>query len=140
MAGLDYLWKMKWNWGIIASISLALAVIFGAFGAHILKDKISENNLEIYEKAVFYQFIHSVGLLFIGIFLIGRNIKMFRLSALLLFLGIVFFSGSLYLLAIREISFTVNMTKILGPITPMGGLCFVTGWLCLGWGMKEIKK
>jgi uncharacterized membrane protein YgdD (TMEM256/DUF423 family) len=131
---------MKWNWGFIASLLLALAVIFGAFGAHNLKDKISEYNLEVFNKAVFYQFIHSLGLLFIGIFLMGRKIKLFHFAALFLFLGIVFFSGSLYLLSIREISFTANMTKILGPITPIGGLCFVVGWILLGLGLRKINN
>jgi uncharacterized membrane protein YgdD (TMEM256/DUF423 family) len=131
---------MKWNWGIIASLSLALAVLFGAFGAHILKDKLSEYNLKIYDKAVFYQFIHSIGLLFIGIFLIGRNIKMFRLSALFLFLGIILFSGSLYILSISGFQMNTTITKIVGPLTPLGGLCFVIGWLFLGWGMKENMK
>jgi len=131
---------MKVNWGFLAAILLALAVIFGAFGAHSLKDKISDYNLDVYNKAVFYQFIHALGLLFIGIFLIGRNVKLFRLAALFLFLGIIFFSGSLYLLSIREISFTSNLTKILGPITPLGGLCFVTGWILLAMGLRGNVK
>ena len=128
------------NWGFTAAILLAVAVIFGAFGAHSLKDKISDYNLEVYNKAVLYQFIHALGMLFIGIFLVGRNIKMFNLAALFLFLGIIFFSGSLYLLAIREISFTANLANILGPVTPIGGLCFVLGWLLLAIGVKRNIK
>ncbi len=131
---------MKMNWGFIAAILLALAVIFGAFGAHSLKDKISDYNLEVYNKAVIYQFIHALGMLFIGIFLAGRNIKMFNLAAVFLFLGIIFFSGSLYLLAICEISFTANISNILGPVTPIGGLCFVIGWFLLAMGLKRNAK
>lgn len=128
------------NWGFIAAILLALAVMFGAFGAHSLKDKISDYNLEVYDKAVFYQFIHALGMLFIGVFFAERNIKIFNLSAVFLFLGIVFFSGSLYLLAIREISFTANIANILGPVTPIGGLCFMVGWFLLAIGITRNAK
>ena len=65
---------------------------------------------------------------------------MFNLAAVFLFLGIIFFSGSLYLLAIREISFTANIANILGPVTPIGGLCFVMGWFLLAMGLKRNVK
>lgn len=128
------------NWAVLATFLLALAVIFGAFGAHTLKDKISDYNLEIYNKGVFYQFIHSIGILFLGLFLIGRENKFLRLSALFLLLGIIFFSGSLYLLSLRDISFTGSITKILGPITPLGGLCFVAGWILMGLGLRQTTR
>ena len=97
-----------------------LAVITGAFGAHGLKDLLGRNGTaDIWEKAVFYHFIHAV-MLFI---LAGR--KPFSAVAWWSFLiGIVIFSGSLYLLALTN-------DRWLGAVTPVGGVSFIVGWTCL---------
>ena len=97
-----------------------LAVALGAFGAHSLKDLLVRNEtLTIWEKAVFYHFIHTA----VMVFLAGRT--PLPLGPWFCFLtGIVIFSGSLYLLALT------NM-KWLGAITPIGGLSFLAGWLWL---------
>jgi uncharacterized membrane protein YgdD (TMEM256/DUF423 family) len=104
----------------IASVLGFLAVALGAFGAHSLKDLLARNETtSIWEKAVFYQFIHTV-MLFV---LAGRT--PLRTGPWFSFLiGIIIFSGSLYLLAITNV-------KWLGAITPLGGLSFLVGWLWL---------
>jgi len=97
-----------------------LAVVLGAFGAHGLKDLLTQNGTtSIWEKAVFYHFIHAVMLFVLA------DRKPFPAMAWWSFLvGIFFFSGSLYLLAITNILW-------LGAITPVGGLSFLIGWGCL---------
>lgn len=103
---------------------LALAVILGAFGAHALKSKIEPDLLQVYKTGVEYHFYHALGLLLVGIIALNMPSGLINWSALLLFAGIVLFSGSLYLLAITGI-------KWLGAITPLGGLSFIAGWILL---------
>jgi uncharacterized membrane protein YgdD (TMEM256/DUF423 family) len=110
----------------LAAIFGIIAVIFGAFGAHALKAQLSATALENWKTAVNYQFVHALALLLLATLPINRLI---RLSAWFFSLGIVCFSGSLYLLSIREI-LTIN-TAFVGPITPIGGLFFILGWLCI---------
>lgn len=114
------------NWSAIAAILMAVAVILGAFGAHGLKDRISEYSLGVYEKAVFYHFIHALGI-FIAVILAKTGLLSSsgasRVS-FLFFLGILIFSGSLYALAVSGV-------RVLGAITPLGGLAFIAGWLWL---------
>lgn len=109
---------------------MALGVLFGAFGAHALKSSLSPEMLEVYKTGVDYQFYHSLGLLLIG--LIGFRIesKWINWSGILLIAGIILFSGSLYALSITGI-------KVLGTITPIGGLAFVAGWICLAIGILK---
>jgi len=104
----------------VAALCGAVAVALGAFGAHSLKDLLLRNQTAaIWEKAVFYHFIHAL-MLFV---LAGRT--PFRPGPWFCFLaGIVFFSGSLYLLALTNL-------RWLGAITPIGGLSFMIGWLWL---------
>lgn len=110
----------------LACISGALAVALGAFGAHGLKPHLDMYQIEIYNKAVFYQMVHTLIVAVISLY--GAN-KKFKISAYLFFAGILFFSGSLYLLATAHLTGISKM--ILGPITPLGGLCFIGGWLSL---------
>ena len=111
----------------IAAVAGLLAVVLGAFGAHGLKDLLAHNGTAaIWEKALFYHFIHAVML-----FLLAER-KVFPAVTWWCFLaGIVVFSGSLYWLAVTDL-------KWLGAITPLGGLSFMVGWLGLvpGWGSK----
>lgn len=109
----------------IAAIVLALAVVFGAFGAHGLKDILGEY-LPIWEKAVFYHFVHGLGVLLISILpALGKisESQSFRICLLML-VGIFFFSGSLYLLSLTKL-------RWLGAITPIGGTAFIVGWIWL---------
>jgi uncharacterized membrane protein YgdD (TMEM256/DUF423 family) len=110
----------------IAAIFGIIAVIFGAFGAHALKVQLSATALENWKTAVNYQFVHALALLLLATLPTTRFI---RLSAWFFTLGIVCFSGSLYLLSIKEI-LNIN-TAFVGPITPLGGLFFIIGWVCL---------
>ena len=116
------------NWTVTAAFALTLAVGFGAFGAHGLRDTLDAYSLGVYEKAVFYHFIHALGLLAIPILIRSGLIaeKAGGWAAWCLLIGIVFFSGSLYALAITRIS-------TLGAITPIGGAAFIAGWMILAW-------
>jgi len=114
-----------------AALSGALAVGIGAFGAHGLKPHLSEYQISIFEKGVQYHFVHTLALLAVGI-LAERagNTTWTHWSARLFATGIALFSGSLYLLACRDLlPFSVAWA---GPVTPLGGLCFIAGWVVLG--------
>jgi uncharacterized membrane protein YgdD (TMEM256/DUF423 family) len=121
------------NWSLTAAILLALAVILGAFGAHGLRGRLDEYSMSVYEKAVFYHFIHALGILVVSI--LPRTGTFPEGPAgtvcLVLFIGIVIFSGSLYLLA-------VTGNRMLGAITPIGGVAFIVGWLLLAWHLRRI--
>lgn len=109
----------------------ALAVILGAFGAHALKSKLSTDNLQIFETAVRYQMYHSFALILVFILSDKLNPKLLNYSGNFFVAGVILFSGSVYLLACRELLGIVGWGKILGPITPLGGLCYIIGWGCL---------
>ena len=109
-------------WILSGSLSCALCVIIGAFGAHGLKDVLNEYSQNIYEKANFYHFIHSIALIINGLLVKNFIEADFQISGYLFLAGIILFSFSLYVLAVTDI-------KILGAITPFGGICFIIGWL-----------
>lgn len=113
---------------LTAAIFGLIAVILGAFGAHGLKDKISSESLENWKTAVDYQFYHTFALLFLATFSRAKN-GLINISYLSFTIGIFLFCGSLYLLSTREI--TSLSTTVLGPITPIGGLFFIVGWISL---------
>ena len=114
------------HWIRMGSILLFIGVALGAFGAHALKSKLSEYGLDIYKTAVLYHLIHALGILGIGILSLQWSSTNLNMVGTLLLLGIIFFSGSLYLLSITGI-------KWLGAITPLGGLCFLAAWANLCW-------
>ena len=103
---------------------MALAVAIGAFGAHALKDILPGEMLRIYNTGVQYHFYHALGLLLIGVLSVSKPSKWLWWSAVLLGLGIILFSGSLYILAISGI-------RWIGAITPIGGISFIAGWVLL---------
>lgn len=107
---------------ILGSINALLAVGLGAFGAHGLEGKLSERLLDIYQTAVQYHMMHALGLIFIA-FLADRfaNVSLIHWAGWIMFIGIVLFAGSLYVLSITNIS-------VLGAITPFGGVAFITAW------------
>lgn len=107
------------------AILALLAVAFGAFGAHSLKGHLSDDDLDVFETGVRYQMYHGLGLLIVALLSdkLGEG-KLVRWSARLLLIGVVLFSGSLYALALTGI-------KAFGPITPLGGVAFLAGWLLL---------
>lgn len=103
-----------------------IAVAAGAFGAHALKTILSADMLAIWQTAVLYQMVHSLGLLAIGIWLRQQEHHLLRRAAWAMLLGIVLFSGSLYALALTGI-------RLLGAVTPVGGVAFLAGWALLAW-------
>jgi uncharacterized membrane protein YgdD (TMEM256/DUF423 family) len=109
---------------ITASLFGAIAVVLGAFGAHGLKNLISADALTIWAKGVEYQFYHTFVLLFLSQL---PDSKLTRLAHVFFSFGILFFSGSLYLLATRAIT-EISFANYIGPVTPIGGLLFIIGW------------
>ncbi|HYK77935.1 MAG TPA: DUF423 domain-containing protein [Daejeonella sp.] len=114
---------------ITASIFGIWAVAFGAFGAHGLKDRISPYELETWKTAVSYQFYHVFALLFLSTFSRIKS-RLINVASWCFTVGILLFSGSLYLLATKSI-LQLSQISWLGPITPIGGLLFILGWICL---------
>jgi len=109
----------------------AVAVALGAFGAHGLKPKLSIEQLQTYETAVKYQFYHVYALIVVGILMqIFPNLKL-AIAGDFFLTGIILFCGSLYLLACKDLLGLQSISKFIGPITPLGGLCFIIGWVIL---------
>ncbi|MGE7949069.1 DUF423 domain-containing protein [Lysinibacillus sp. NPDC093688] len=104
-----------------------LAVALGAFGAHALKEVLDDYSRGIWETAVQYQMFQATAILIIGILMSSKllgAVKQLNLAGIFFNLGIVFFSGSLYVLAISGV-------KVLGAITPIGGVLFLVGWVLI---------
>ena len=121
------------NWGLSFA---ALSVLLGAFGAHALKAMVSADYLQIFETGVRYQFMHAMALITLSIYsnrqdLSIREQKGLGWAAHFFIVGTLFFSGSLYLLTLLPASYH-PLIRFIGPITPLGGLCFMLGWL--SWG------
>ena len=122
---------------ITASLLGALAVIAGAFGAHALRSSLPPRQLEVWQTAVQYQFYHVFALLFLSTFTRFKN-KVISWTYYLFVLGILFFSGSLYLISCRDLLGMAGLVK-LGPITPIGGLLFIIGWVMLAFAAFRNK-
>ena len=122
---------------ILGSINAATAVSMGAFGAHSLKTKISEDMLSVFQTAVQYHFFHSLGLMIIGVLIISiKPEKYLGVAGWMMFIGIILFSGSLYVLS-------TTTTRWIGIITPFGGLAFIISWLLIAisvWKWSSTKK
>jgi len=114
---------------ITASILGLLAVVAGAFAAHGLKPHLNPQQLEVWHTGVQYQFYHVFALLFLSTFGRYRN-RLVNIAYYLFLFGIVCFSGSLYLLACRDM-IGWNWLSVMGPVTPLGGLMFIAGWATL---------
>lgn len=114
---------------ITASFLGALAVVFGAFGAHALKKILSADQIAVWQTGVQYHFYHTFALLFLTTFGRFKN-NLINFSSYCFTIGIILFSGSLYLLSVKDY-FNWTGLGFLGPITPVGGLLFILGWLSL---------
>ena len=118
---------------LVSALSGAVSVALGAFGAHGLKKVVSPEMLVVYQTGVQYQFIHSLALLALAILLLvpaTQAVKgLVKWSAHFMMLGIVLFSGSLYTMTFMSVS--GGFPAWLGPITPIGGLAFIMGWILL---------
>jgi uncharacterized membrane protein YgdD (TMEM256/DUF423 family) len=111
-----------------AGIFLALAMVLGAFGAHGLKAHLTPDQLHVFETAVMYHFFNALGLLGIGLTLRFVGTPAVRWSAVLVLVGIVLFSGSLYAL-------TFGAPRPFGIVTPLGGLAIIVGWISFAAGV-----
>lgn len=118
-----------------------MAVILGAFGAHWLKSKLEPEKLQVFETAVRYQVYHVFGIIcsfLVSKYFVGST-KLFRLASHFFMAGIFLFSGSLYLLSTAKI-LGIEHWKWLGPVTPIGGLFFISGWMLLAWVVLRGKS
>jgi uncharacterized membrane protein YgdD (TMEM256/DUF423 family) len=120
------------TWLSLASVLGALGVVLGAFGAHALRARLDPQQLASWQTAVQYHLLHSVVLLALVLFAdaTGRSV---RAPASLFALGIVLFSGSIYLLVLGG-------PRWLGPVTPLGGLCFIAGWVLLAFAGTQASR
>lgn len=119
-----------------AAILAAISVGLGAFAAHSLKGLISTNAVEIFETAVRYQFYHLFALFITGMVYKEFTNGFVRAAGILFILGLLLFCGSLYALAVVKGMVLPGFTW-LGPITPIGGLSFMAGWICLFLGFLK---
>jgi uncharacterized membrane protein YgdD (TMEM256/DUF423 family) len=124
---------------IKASILGGVAVIGGAFGAHALKEVLNAEQLLSFQTGVRYQLIHAVVLLFLALLLENRVINHFKTATHFLFWGIILFSGSIYVLTLKNI-IGVAFLKIAGPITPIGGTLIIIGWFFILLGAFKITN
>ncbi len=106
---------------LLGSFFAFLTVVLGAFGAHALKEQLTEYGKTIYEKGILYQMFHSVAIFMVAILNQNSESIDYSISIWCFAAGIILFSGSLYILALTQI-------KWLGAITPIGGLLFIIGW------------
>ena len=119
---------------LLAAVSGLLAVVIGAFGAHGLKGSVSAQSLATFQTGVQYQFFHTLALLAVTLFMVQMDSASRWLSATAScwLLGMLLFSGSLYWLALGG-------PRWLGPVTPLGGLLLMAGWLCLALGAIRLR-
>lgn len=121
---------------VIASILGAITIAIGAFGAHGLKTMVGTEAIQSFETGVRYQMYHVIALLVIGFSKVLPEATLKWVFRFFLF-GMILFSGSIYLLAMKD--YVPFPAKILGPITPLGGLLFIVGWLRMGYGIFTLK-
>jgi len=110
-----------------AGVLLALATACGAFGAHALKTQLAPERLQLWETAVRYQFFQALGLLGIGLTLRVIPAAALRAAAALILAGVLLFCGSLYALSF-------GAPRLIGALTPLGGLAWIGGWLMFAYG------
>nr|WP_294906210.1 DUF423 domain-containing protein [uncultured Lacibacter sp.] len=120
----------------ISAIAGAIAVAFGAFGAHALREMVDEKSIQTWQTAVQYHFYHLFAIALTGILMRQSTNAWYKRAGNLFLAGIFIFSGSLYSLTLFKAAgiFSVNW---LGAITPVGGVCFIAGWLCLFAGLRK---
>ena len=127
------------NLFLLSAISGIMAVVIGAFGAHSLSDHISADSLVSYKTGVSYQFYHTLASILSLVMYINFKSKQFRWASLCFLIGILFFSGSIYLLTTNDMT-EIGMRSILGPMTPIGGLLFIVAWCFVFIGVLKIKS
>jgi uncharacterized membrane protein YgdD (TMEM256/DUF423 family) len=125
---------------LLASLSGMFAVVLGAFGAHILKKMLHVDQVQIFETGIRYHFYHTFALIAVAILARYLPQRWIVAAGWLFVVGILFFSGSLYLLALVEPLGLHNATPVLGPMTPIGGLLLMGGWLAMFRAAFDYKK
>jgi uncharacterized membrane protein YgdD (TMEM256/DUF423 family) len=118
---------MTSNWFAVGAVAAGLAVALGAFGAHGLKSRVAPEMLAVFETGVRYHMYHALALLAVGWAATRWPSSSIGAAGWLFVAGILVFSGSLY-------AMTFTGARWLGAITPLGGLCFILGWVLLAWG------
>ena len=117
---------------LLAALSGFTGVALGAFAAHGLRARLPEGMLAVFQTGVQYQLWHTAALIGVGLLLLRQPENMlFKASGGLFVLGTLLFSGSLYLMTLAGLR--------LGVVTPMGGVCFMLGWLCFGVGALRVR-
>ncbi len=120
-------------WIKLGGLLGGLSVMLGAFGAHLLKARLTEQSLATFQTGVLYQFIHSLALILVGLLSMhfaDEHKKKIERPGWFFAAGMVLFSGSLYSLALGG-------PRWLGPVTPLGGLCFMIGWFMLAFSLPK---
>jgi len=125
----------------IGILGIALGIILGAFGAHSFKDIFTEYEMDIWNKGIFYQITNFLGLLIIIILMRLEFIKYSKFLMVILILGILFFSGSLYTIALCNAYLDIDhvIKKIMIPITPLGGSMIIMAWILLFFKINNNK-
>ena len=126
---------MKNIFSFIAGLFGTTGVAFGALGAHALKQKMQEGiitaeQLKAFDTATKYQLMHAIFLFALAYINRNRDIKLYNMASYLIVFGVLCFSGSIYILATQNIS-GIHAGFIFGPITPIGGLLLIAGWICI---------
>ncbi len=130
--------KMKQNkFFVISCMLIALAIVLGAFAAHGLKNKISPYHLDVFQKGVDYHMYHALALLILSLSITKFEAKKLKQAIVIMFYGLVFFSGSLYTLGFFELKKGDLLLNIVGPITPIGGLCLIISWILIAFSLKK---
>ena len=111
---------------VIASLFAALAILFGAFGSHALKERLSAQSLEVYDIATRYLMFHALGIFLIALLGFQLPKESLEIPVIIMVVGTSIFSGSLYLIAMLDF-------KKLGMVTPIGGLLLIVSWLLLAY-------
>ena len=117
---------------ITGSVFVALAILFGAFGSHALKEKLTLEQLEIYDIATRYLMFHALGIFAIGILGYQVPSEVLTWPLLIMVFGILIFSGSLYLISLAGY-------KKLGMVTPIGGLALIISWLMVAYNIYKLS-
>ncbi|MCH7596245.1 MAG: DUF423 domain-containing protein [Planctomycetes bacterium] len=117
---------MDGRWVVVAAINGLLAVVAGAFGAHALREHLTERSMATFETAARYQMYHALALLAVAALLANSQSRSARVAGIFMLAGIALFSGSLYWIALCE-----DAPAWLGPVTPIGGVFLMLGWFSL---------
>jgi len=123
---------------IKAGVLGVIAVLLGAFGAHVLKEILTPEAFASFQTGVYYQLTHAVVLLMLFLLMYKIESNQFKIAAHLIFWGVILFSGSIYLLTLKNI-IELEVLKIAGPITPIGGLLIISGWVFIVLGGIKLK-